>query len=68
MSDLERTCTRFMHLPDAKVPCSITLSVPKGKSEMRIHSCPSCGAQLDFIAVRGQVVNCQFCKSTFEIE
>ena len=47
---------------------SITLSVPKGKSEMRIHSCPSCGAQLDFIAVRGQVVNCQFCKSTFEIK
>ncbi len=46
---------------------SITLSVPKGKSEMRIHSCPSCGATLDFIAIRGQVVNCQFCKSTFEI-
>lgn len=32
MSDLERTRARFMHLPDAKVPCSITLSVPKGKS------------------------------------
>lgn len=32
MFDLERIRTRFMHLPDAKVPCSITLSVPKGKS------------------------------------
>ncbi|MHA1962716.1 MAG: FYVE zinc finger domain-containing protein [Candidatus Thorarchaeota archaeon] len=45
----------------------ITLSMPQNQKEMKVHSCPSCGATLDKIAVRGQVMKCQFCSSTFQI-
>lgn len=46
---------------------TITLSMPQNQKEMKLHSCPSCGASLDKIAVRGQVMSCQFCNSTFQI-
>jgi hypothetical protein len=46
---------------------TITLAMPKNQKEMKVHSCPSCGATLDVIAVRGQVKKCQFCSSTFEV-
>lgn len=46
---------------------TITLSIPQNQKEMKLHSCPSCGATLDRIAVRGQVMKCQFCNSTFQI-
>ena len=45
----------------------ISLAVPKGQNQMRLNSCPSCGAQLDIIAVRGQTVKCSFCSSTFQV-
>ncbi|MCK4444385.1 MAG: hypothetical protein KAW09_07565, partial [Thermoplasmata archaeon] len=46
---------------------TITLAMPQNQKEMKVHSCPSCGATLDRIAVRGQVMKCQFCNSTFQI-
>jgi hypothetical protein len=46
---------------------TITLSMPKGQSEMKLHACPSCGAGLDKVAVRGQTVKCSYCNSSFEV-
>lgn len=46
---------------------SISLTMPKNQSQMKLHSCPSCGAQMEQMAVRGQTVKCSFCSSTFEI-
>lgn len=46
---------------------SITLAIPQNQTEMRVHSCPSCGAPLDRIAVRGQVMRCDHCNCTFQI-
>jgi hypothetical protein len=46
---------------------TITLTMPQNQKEMKVHSCPSCGATLDVIAVRGQVKKCHFCSSTFQI-
>jgi predicted Zn finger-like uncharacterized protein len=46
---------------------AITLTVPQGQSQMKLHSCPSCGANFEKVAIRGQTVRCEFCSSTFEI-
>jgi len=45
----------------------ISLSVPKGQNQMQLHACPSCGANMERIAVRGQTVKCSFCSSTFKV-
>jgi hypothetical protein len=46
---------------------TISLQMPQNQKQMKVHSCPSCGSSLDMIAVRGQVMKCQFCNSTFQI-
>jgi hypothetical protein len=45
----------------------IALTMPSSQNQMKLHQCPSCSAQMDTIAFRGQVVRCSFCGSTFEI-
>ena len=46
---------------------TIALAMPREQTEMKLHTCPSCGAGMDRIAVRGQTVRCSFCESTFSI-
>lgn len=46
---------------------SIALTVPRGQTQMQLHACPSCGASMEAIAVRGQTVKCSFCSSTFVV-
>lgn len=56
-------------VPTSKVTMgnvTVTLTIPKGKNEMRIFACPSCGSPLNKIAVRGQVVKCDHCGGVFE--
>jgi hypothetical protein len=45
----------------------IAITMPRQQNKMKLHQCPSCGAQMDTVAFRGQVVRCSFCSSTFEI-
>ena len=46
---------------------TLTLTVPQNEKEMKIRLCPSCGAGIERIAVRGQTVKCEYCKSVFQI-
>ena len=48
------------------VGLSIWFSVPKGESEMRIHSCPSCRAMMYLIVVCARMVNCRHSVSALE--
>ena len=61
---------RRMDVPTSRASIggvTISLSVPKGQSEMKLLACPSCGAGLNQVAVRGQTIKCSYCSSSFEV-
>jgi hypothetical protein len=46
---------------------TVSIGVPKDQSGTRLVLCPSCGAHIDQIAIRGQSIKCGYCNSVFQI-